>query len=108
MTVCADGSICIASGQSGLMYTVQHLLILFIMTLLAGGIQFERKITWTAGSHFGMRKACDIRMAVHTGYIFSAMYRCTKLCDINGQWERLVSNLCCHPLLLMTTKTCFV
>src|SRR5215216_737623 len=108
MTIRADGSVCIASCQSGLMNTIQYLLILFIMTFLTGGIHFERKITGTAGSYFGMGKISDIRMAIYTSDIFSAMYRGSEFRGINGQWERLASNLCGHSLLLMTDQTLFI
>ena len=85
MAVCADGSVRIACCKSLLVNTIQHFLILFVVTFLAGGIHLQRKIAGTAGSHFGMRKTGDIRMAVHTGDVFRSMHRGTKLCAVDGQ-----------------------
>ena len=70
MTICTDRGIFIAGGYCFLMNTIQYFLVLFRMTFLAGGVHLERKIAWTAGIDYGVRKTGDIAMAIHTSHIF--------------------------------------
>jgi hypothetical protein len=83
VTVAANGSIGITSRDRVLEDTIQCLLILVRMAVLAGGIELKREIARTCRCHFRMREPGNIRMAVYTGDIFGSMYRSFEGCGID-------------------------
>ena len=74
MAIRANGGVRVPRGESSLVNTIQDLLILLSVTLLAGWVHLKGKITRTAGSHRRMWETCNIRMAIHTSDLLSSMY----------------------------------
>lgn len=102
MAIGTDSGVRVACRKGGLVHTIQYFLILFGVTLLAGGVHFQRKIARAAGGHFGVREAGDVRVTIHTGNLFFAMHGGGIFSELNSQGNGLTTDLGCHPFLLMT------
>src|SRR5574341_1232717 len=108
MAVCTNGRIRVSSRDGTLMDTVQNLLILFVMALLAGGVHFERKIPRAGSGDFGMRKTGYVRVTVHTGNVFLGMDRGIESRAIDGQRQGLAAHFSGQTLIFVAKKTSIV